>query len=73
MKKLYRSNSDIKISGVCGGIAEYFSIDSTLIRLIWVFVSLCTGGLTGLFGYLICAFVIPVDSGYIDAEYKEKK
>lgn len=56
-KKLYLSNSDKKISGVCGGIAEYFNIDSTLIRLIWVFL-VCFAG-TGLLAYIICAIVIP--------------
>ena len=35
-KKLYRSKNDKKISGVCGGIAEYFGIDATIVRLLWV-------------------------------------
>ena len=35
-KKLYKSSTDKKIAGVCGGIAEYFNIDSTLVRLAWV-------------------------------------
>ena len=35
MKKLFRSSTDRKICGVCGGIAEYFNIDSTLVRLVW--------------------------------------
>ena len=38
-KKLYKSSTDKKIAGVCGGIAEYFNIDSTLVRLAWVAVS----------------------------------
>ncbi len=36
MRKLYKSQTDKKLCGVCGGIAEYFNIDSTVIRLIWV-------------------------------------
>ncbi|MFV0315257.1 MAG: PspC domain-containing protein [Anaerotignum sp.] len=71
-KKLYRSNTDVKISGVCGGIAQYFDIDSTLIRLIWILLSVFTGFFIGLLVYLVCVFVIPVDTGYIDAEYEEK-
>lgn len=72
MKKLYRSKTDVKISGVCGGIAEYFHIDATLIRLLWVLVSLFTAVFIGLLVYVVCVFVIPVDSGYVDAEFHEK-
>lgn len=37
-KKLYRSEKDKKIAGVCGGLAEYFDIDPTLVRLAWIFL-----------------------------------
>ena len=57
MKKLYRSNTNKKLCGVCGGLAEYFDIDPTIIRLIFVFLTLFGGG--GLLIYLICALVIP--------------
>ncbi|MEE0895085.1 MAG: PspC domain-containing protein [Bacteroidales bacterium] len=57
MKKLYRSNTDRKLCGVCGGLAEYFDIDPTIIRLIFIFLTLFGGG--GLLIYLICALVIP--------------
>lgn len=56
-KKLYRSDIDKKVGGVCGGIAEYFDIDSTLIRLLWV-VFIFFGG-TGVLAYFIAWFVIP--------------
>lgn len=56
-KKLYRSNKDKKIFGVCGGIAEYFDIDSTIIRLIFIFFVLCVG--TGVLAYIIAALVMP--------------
>ena len=56
-KKLYRSRKDEKIAGVCGGIAKYFNIDSSIIRLIWALAILCAG--TGLLAYIVCAFVIP--------------
>lgn len=71
-KKLYRSKTDAKVSGVCGGIAEYFGIDATLIRLLWIVGSFMTGLFTGLLAYVICVFVIPEDPDYIDVEYKEK-
>lgn len=56
-KKLYKSNRDQKIAGVCGGIAEYLNIDSTIIRLIWVFIGLAYG--TGIIAYIICAIIMP--------------
>ena len=57
MKKLYKSDTDKKIFGVCGGIAEYFDIDSTIVRLIWAVSILCLG--TGLLAYLIAALILP--------------
>lgn len=58
-KKLYLSDTDKKISGVCGGIAEYFGIDSTLIRLGWVFLLLPTAFIGGIVMYFIAAAIIP--------------
>ncbi len=65
-KKLYRSKKDEKIAGVCGGIAEFLGIDSTLVRLIWALFILCAG--SGLLAYIVCALVIPEkpDEEYID-------
>ena len=60
-KKLYRSTTDKKIAGVCGGVAEYFGIDATLIRLGWALVTLCTAGL-GIVGYIVCAVIMPKKS-----------
>ena len=59
-KKLYKSNTDKKIAGVCGGIAEYFNIDSTLVRLGWVLF--CALGGSGVLAYIICALIIPSKS-----------
>ena len=59
MKKLYRSRTDRKIEGVCGGIAKYFNCDVTIIRLLWVIVSLFSASIPGLLIYIICALVIP--------------
>jgi phage shock protein PspC (stress-responsive transcriptional regulator) len=57
-KKLYRSNTDKKLCGVCGGLGEYFDIDSTLIRLLWVILCFVSCG-AALLGYLIGALIIP--------------
>ena len=58
MKKLYRSQTDRKIAGVCAGIAEYFNIDPTIVRVIGV-ILLLPGGLPGLIPYLILWVIIP--------------
>ena len=64
-KKLYRSRTDRKIAGVCGGLAEFIGIDPTIIRVIWALVSLSGAG---LIAYLICALIIPEKpSDIIDA------
>ena len=57
MKKLYLSATDKKLCGVCGGIAEYFEIDSTVVRLLWV-LFVCLGG-SGILAYIIAALVMP--------------
>ncbi|WP_177918102.1 PspC domain-containing protein [uncultured Eubacterium sp.] len=56
-KKLYKSTTDRKLCGVCGGLAEYLNVDSTIVRLIWALV-VCAGG-AGVLAYIICALVIP--------------
>lgn len=58
-KKLYRSSVDKKICGVCGGIAEYFDIDCTLVRLGWVLISIFTAGFPGIVAYFIAAIIMP--------------
>ena len=57
-KKLYRSNVNSMICGVCGGIGEYFNIDPTLVRLGWVLFSIMGAG-SGVLAYIIAAIVIP--------------
>ncbi|MBU5426098.1 PspC domain-containing protein [Tissierella pigra] len=59
MKQLFLSNTDKKISGVCGGIAEYFGIDSTLVRLGWVLLSIFSAGFPGIIAYIIACMIIP--------------
>ena len=58
-KKLYRSDENKMLAGVCGGIAEYFGVDPTLIRLAWVVFSLLGG--SGLLAYILAAMIIPRD------------
>lgn len=56
-KRLMISNTDKKIAGVCGGIAEYFDIDSTLVRLAWILFTFAGGA--GFIGYIIAALIMP--------------
>lgn len=59
-KKLYKSRKDQKLCGVCAGIAEYFSIDPTLVRLIWALFTAAGGA--GILVYIVCALVIPEET-----------
>lgn len=59
MKKLYLSGEDKKLSGVCGGIGEYFEVDSTLVRLAWIILTVLTGIVPGIIAYIVAAIVVP--------------
>ena len=56
-KKLYRINEGKMICGVCGGIANYFGLDPTVIRVVWAVCAALWG--SGIVAYIICALVIP--------------
>lgn len=58
MKKLYKSKYDRKLCGVCGGIAEYFQVDSTLVRLILIIAGLVSAG-AGVVFYILAALLMP--------------
>lgn len=59
MKKLYRSQTDKKIAGVCGGLAEYFNIDATIVRIVFI-ILLLPGGLPGFLPYVILWVFVPL-------------
>lgn len=56
-KKLYRIMEGKLIAGVCTGLAEYFHLDVTVVRLVWALVACCAGA--GLIAYIVCALLIP--------------
>lgn len=58
MKKLYRSSNRI-LAGVCGGIAEYFDVDPTLIRVVYATLSLFSAGFPGILLYIILMILMP--------------
>ncbi len=65
MKRLYKSRADRMLDGVCGGVAEYFGLDSTLVRLAWVLLTL-VGGM-GVILYIIAMIIMPANRGEIPA------
>jgi phage shock protein C len=71
-KRLMRSTSDNKIAGVCGGIAEYFEIDSTIVRLIWVLLILLPIPLVPAFlGYFVAWVIMPKAPRFTPAPAQE--
>lgn len=59
-KRLMRSAEDTKIAGVCGGLAEYLDVDSTVVRLVWVLVTFFTGIIFGIIAYFVAWMVMPL-------------
>ena len=57
-KRLVRSSTDKKLGGVCAGLADYFDLDPTLIRIIWLLAFFCAG--VGLLGYLVLWIALPL-------------
>lgn len=62
-KKLTLSDTDKKVAGVCGGLAEFFEVDSTPIRIVWAISLFCAGA--GLMAYLICWILMPKKNSLI--------
>jgi phage shock protein C len=62
-KRLYKIEEGKMLCGVCGGIGEYFNVDPTLIRLLWVVF--CFAGGSGLLAYIIAAIIMPPKSSVI--------
>ena len=61
-KKLYKSNINKMICGVCGGVGEFFNIDPTLLRLRWIVF--CAIGGSGILAYIIAAIIVPKSPEY---------
>lgn len=59
-KRLQRSRTEKMIGGVCGGLAEYFNIDPTIVRILWVLITLLGGA--GLLLYIILWVIMPLQS-----------
>ena len=61
-RKLYRSNNNKMLCGVCGGLGEYLNIAPTIVRLIWA-IFICSG--PGIIAYFIAALIIPMNDSQI--------
>ena len=60
---LTRSSANAKVAGVCGGLGEYFGVDPTFVRLVWVGLSIFPGGIIGgLIAYLVAWLVVPLSA-----------
>lgn len=70
-KKLYRSREDEQFAGVCGGIAEYLGIDSTIVRLIFVAFALAGG--PGILVYIVLAFIVPEEPEFVQTSADKAK
>ena len=56
-KRLYKSRNNKMICGVCAGIADYFNIDPSIVRVLWAVLALAAG--TGILAYIACAIILP--------------
>lgn len=64
-KKLYRNMNEKMLGGVCAGIADYFKIDKTIVRLVWAIITVCS--ISALFWvYILCWIIIPGDDNIIE-------
>ncbi|MCH9621413.1 MAG: hypothetical protein S4CHLAM20_08330 [Chlamydiia bacterium] len=71
MKRIYRERFDKKIGGVCGGLAQYFQVDASIIRILWVLLTMLSGGIFVLV-YLLCWAILPLGpKAYVMANYKK--
>lgn len=59
-KTLMRSKTDYKIAGICGGLGEYFDVDSNILRILFVLMLLC--GTVGFWLYIVCWIILPVNN-----------
>ena len=56
-KRLYKSRNNKMICGVCAGIADYFNVDPSIVRVLWAVLALAAG--TGVLAYIACAIILP--------------
>lgn len=70
IKKLYRSREDRMIFGLCGGLGRYFEIDSNLVRVIFVLISIAGGA--GIIAYVLMSLIVPLAPGGENVAFKDE-
>jgi phage shock protein C len=73
MKRLYRSETNKQLAGVCAGFAEYFDVDPTLVRAGYVFITFVTGLVPGILAYIVMALITPTKSEVLKNGKKDSK
>lgn len=71
-KRLMRPRANRKIAGVCAGLAEYFDLDVTLVRVLWLVITFFTGIIFGTVGYIVAWIVMPEEPEYLPAPQGEQ-
>ncbi len=70
-KRLYRSRTDKQIAGICGGVADYLGVDPTIVRIVWLLLTLAGG--PGLILYIVMAFVVPEEPEFVQTSAEKIK
>lgn len=73
IKKLYKSDTDKVFTGVIGGIGEYIDIDPTVLRLVFIILSVMTGIFPAILGYIIATLIVPKQPVVIHMDHAEPK
>jgi phage shock protein C len=71
-KRLMRPRANRKIAGVCAGLAEYFDLDVTLVRVLWLVITFFSALVFGTVGYIVAWIVMPEDPEYVPAPQGEQ-
>ncbi len=61
IKRLYRSSTEARLAGVCGGLGQYLSFDPVIVRLLWVAITCLTGVVPGVLAYLGAWVIVPLE------------
>ncbi len=71
MRRLYKDRFDKKVAGLCGGLAQYLHLDASIIRLLFILLTLLTGGIFILVYIILCAILPLGPKSYVEAHYKK--
>ena len=68
IKRLYRSSTEARLAGVCGGLGRYLSYDPVIVRLLWVGITCLTGVIPGVLAYLAAWVIVPLELQPVQAQ-----